>query len=501
MLYFSRLKFPERGRELEKGKQGITNNFLWKFAERLSAQIVSFVVSLILARLLLPEDYGAVALVLVFIEIANVFVSAGFGNALIQKKDADDVDFSSVLYFNLGFSVILYFVLFIVAPFIADFYGNEILRPVIRVFGLRIILASINSVQQAYVSKTMQFKKFFLATFIGTAISGVVGLIMAYKGFGVWALVAQYLTNTFIDTIVLAFTIKWRPKLVYSWKRVGKLLSFGWKILVEGLAETISVQIRNLIIGKVYTESDLGHYTRGQQFPQLVMTNINSSISSVLFPAMSEVQDDEEKLVFLMRKSVRVSSYILFPLLFGIAAVAENMVRVLLTDKWLPCVPFIYVACISYFITIGMYARHQALKAKGRSDVFMIEHMASRILSFVILFLVYRISVMAIALSGIAGALLLMLIIMFTSKRYTSYKYGDQIKDVAGLFVMAVIMFLPTFLIGCFMNFNPLVELIIQVATGLVIYIVLSLIFKPEGYAFVLGFLKRLFKKKKEVNA
>ena len=482
---------------MEKDKQGITSSFIWKFAERLSAQIVSFVVSLILARLLLPEDYGAVALVLVFIELANVFVSAGFGNALIQKKDADDLDFSSVFWFNICFSILIYFFLFAMAPYVADYYENTVLRPITRIFSLRIILAAINSVQQAYISKTMQFRKFFFATFIGTVISGVVGLVLAYRGYGVWALVAQYLTNTLIDTIVLSFTVKWRPKFVYSWNRVGQLLGFGWKILVEGLAETVSAQIRNLIIGKVYTEADLGHYTRGQQFPQLVMTNINSSVSSVLFPAMSEVQDDEEKLVFLLRKAVRVSSYILFPMLLGIVAVAENLVKVLLTDKWLPCVPFIYIACFSYFITIGMYARHQALKAKGRSDVFMFEHMASRILSFIILFSVYKISVMAIALSGIAGSLLLMLIIMFTSKKYTSYKYLDQIKDVVGLFGMAVAMFLPTSLFGFFVNLNSTVELIIQIIMGFSIYLILSIIFKPEGYIFVLSFLNKIIKRKK----
>ena len=480
------------------GEKSITSNFLWKFAERFSAQIVSFVVSLVLARILLPDDYGVVALVLVFIEIANVFVSAGLGSALVQKKDADDVDFSSVLYFNLSFSVILYIVLFFVAPFIAKFYEIELLTLVIRVFSIRLIFASVNSVQQAYVAKKMIFKKFFLATLIGTVISGVVGILLAYKGFGVWALVFQYLTNTVIDTIILGISIKWIPKITFSWNRIKHLFKFGWKILFEGLANTISNQIRSLIIGKVYTEADLGYYTKAQQFPQLLMTNINASISAVLFPALSEVQDDDNKLLLITRKAIKVSSYLLFPLMFGLAAVATNLVTVLLTDKWINCVPFLYIFCFSHFITIGMYARHEALKAKGRSDVFMIEHMIARVFSLVLLLLVYKISVMAIALSGIVGGLILAIIIMFTSRKYNGYRFKDQINDVFGLVLMSTMVFVPVFLFGYFASFSPLLELIIQCFIGVAIYLVLSLIFKPEGFLFTINFIKRFLKKKKD---
>ena len=471
-------------------KNGVTNNFLWKFAERISAQLVTFLVSLVLARILLPEDYGTVSLVLVFIEFANVFVSQGLGSALVQKQNADDLDFSSVLFFNIGFSIVLYFVLFFVSPVIASFYDMEELIVVIRVFSLRLILASINTVQQAYVARKMIFKRFFWSTLLGTLLSGVFGIYLALKGYGVWALVAQYLINTFVSTVVLGITLKWVPKLMYSWKRVGMLFKFGWKILFEGVAETLSGQIRNLIIGKVYSDADLGYYTKAQQFPQLVMTNINASISAVLFPAMSSIQTDRSRLVELMRESVRISSYILFPMLFGISAVATNLVTVLLTEKWLSSVPYIYVACFSYFITIGMYARHEALKSIGRSDVFMVEHMFARVVNFVLLLLVYRISVMAIALSGILGGLILWFTIMYTSKKYTGYQYKDQINDIALLILMSVIMFIPTFLFGYYLNLNPIVELFLQVIIGVTIYLILSIFFKPAGFSAVVRFIK-----------
>lgn len=473
----------------------IASNVFWKFFERITAQLVSFIVSLILARILSPNDYGTVAILLVFIEIANAFVAFGLGNSLIQKKDADDLDFSSVLFFNLGLSIVLYFLIFVSAPYIAHFYSNKDLILVIRVFSLRIILASINSVQQAYVSKQMIFKKFFLATFFGTVISGFVGVIFAYKGFGVWALVAQNLINNSVDTCILALTIGWRPKLVFSLERIITLYKFGWKILVEGIANTISGQIRNLIIGKIYTSADLGYYTKAQQFPNLIMVNINTSISSVLFPAMSNIQDDEKNMLFLMRKAIRVSSYLLFPMLFGMAAVANNMIIVLLTEKWIGCVPFVYIFCFSQFMTIGMQPRHQALKAKGRSDVFMYEHMLSRIINFLILIEVYRISIMAIALSGIIGVIILAVIISYTSKKYTGYLYKDQFQDIRDLLIISIIMFFPTFLIGQLLEISPLIELFIQIAVGIFTYCTMSYYFKPEGYVYVLAHMKKIFSK------
>ena len=270
----------------------VLSGLFWKFGERISAQLVTFIVSIVLARLLSPDDYGNIALVTVFITIANVFVVNGFGSALIQKQEADNVDFSSVFYANIVFSCILYVIIFLVSPVVADFYASPILCPVLRVLGLRIPVAAINSVQQAYVSRHMLFKKFFFSTLFGTLLSGVVGCVMAYMGFGIWALVAQYLVNTSVDTIVLWFTVRWRPDFVFSFSRVKVLLSYGWKLLLSGLLDTGYTQLRSLIIGKKYTSADLAYYNRGQQYPQLVVTNINTSISSVLFPAISKCQDD-----------------------------------------------------------------------------------------------------------------------------------------------------------------------------------------------------------------
>lgn len=299
-------------------RRKVFSGLFWKFGERITAQLVSLVVSVVLARLLMPEDYGSVAMIMVFITIANVFVSSGFGNALVQKKNADDLDFSSVFFVNILVSLVLYAVIFIAAPWVAAFYGMPVLSPALRVLGVRLVFAAVNSVQQAYVSRNMMFRKFFWSTLFGTAVSGIVGIAMAYHGYGVWALVAQYLTNTCTDTLVLWFTVRWRPIPKYSWRRTKSLLAFGWKLLVSSLLDTGYTQLMSLFIGKKYTSADLACYNQGDKYPSVIVTNINASISSVLFPVMSQCQDDPARVKQMTRRAIQVSSYIMWPLMVGL---------------------------------------------------------------------------------------------------------------------------------------------------------------------------------------
>lgn len=246
-----------------------------------------------------------------------------------------------------------------------------VICPALRVLSLRIVIASVNSVQQAYVSRNMLFKRFFWSTLFGTLLSGVVGIVMAYKGCGIWAIVAQYLTNTCVDTIVLWITVKWRPEKYFSFRNLGELISYGWKILVSGLLDTGYNQLRNLVIGKKYSSADLAQYNKGQQYPQLIVTNVISSISGVLFPAISKCQDDLNNVKNITRRAIKVSSYVMWPLMIGLAVIARPLVIVMLTEKWLPCVPFVWIACF----TFGLYPIHssnqEAIKALGRSDLFL----------------------------------------------------------------------------------------------------------------------------------
>ena len=317
------------------GKNNVINNFFWRFAERCGAQFVTLIVSIVLARVLSPSDFGTVSLVMVFTTIMQVFVDSGLGTALIQKKDADDLDFSSVFYFNFAVCLVLYAGMFVAAPYIAKFYNDDSLISIIRVISLTIIISGVKGIQQSYVSRNMLFKRFFFATLGGTIFSAFLGISMAYAGCGVWSIVAQQLSNTTIDTLILWGTVRWRPKRMFSWERLSGLLSYGWKLLVSSLLDTVYNNLRNLIIGKIYTSADLAYYNQGDKFPKVIVTNINASIDSVLLPSMSGEQDHAERVKSMTRRAIKTSTYIMAPLMMGLMFCAEPIVKLLLTDKWL----------------------------------------------------------------------------------------------------------------------------------------------------------------------
>ena len=469
----------------------------WVFMERIGAHLVSFIVSVILARLLLPEDYGIIALVTVFTSILNVFVSNSFSQALVQKKDADDVDFSSVFYFNIVFSLVLYAGLFLLAPFIASFYEHDVLIPVIRVMGLQVLIAAVKSVQNAYVSRTMQFKKFFWSTIGGTLFSAVVGIIMAYHGFGIWALVAQNLTNFVIDTLVLSVTIGWRPKLKFSFSRLKVLISFGWKVLVSSLIDTVYEDIRSLVIGKKYTKADLAYYNRGKQFPNLIVSNINHSISGVLFPALSSKQDERERVKAITRRSITVSAYIMMPLLFGMAVVARPMVLLLLTEKWLPCVPFLQILCFNAALMPIQTANGQAILAVGRSDLSLKLNVAKKLFGLSMVIISSQISVLAMAFAGVFTGVFSSIVNAYPNKKLLNYGFLEQIKDIAPYVGLSSIMAGAVYWV-IYLPIPVIFQLLIQIVGGAGVYIVLSALFKIDSYQYILTTIKILLKNHKK---
>ncbi len=274
-----------------------------------------------------------------------MFVDSGLGSALIQKKNADDLDFSSVFYFNIAVCLVMYGIMFVAAPFIAEFYHIPHLTPVIRVLSLTLIVSGVRNIQQSYVSKNLIFKKFFFATVGATLGSAVVGVTMAYMGYGVWALVGQQLTNVSLGTIILWVTVNWRPKLIFSFQRLKGLFNYGWKLLVSALLDVSYGQLRQLIIGRIYTAKDLAFYNQGHHFPNIIVSNINSSIDSVLLPAMAAEQDDKNRVRGMTRRAISISTYIMMPMMMGLAVCAEPLVQLILTEKWLPCVPFLRLFC------------------------------------------------------------------------------------------------------------------------------------------------------------
>jgi O-antigen/teichoic acid export membrane protein len=480
----------------EKRTNKILVNFIWRFAERCGAQLVTFIVSIVLARILEPEDYGQIALITVFTTIMQVFVDSGLGTALIQKKDADDLDFSSVFYFNFAVCLILYAVMFVAAPFIAGFYNNSSLTPIIRVISLMIVISGVKGIQQSYVSRNMLFKRFFYATLGGTIFSAFLGIGLAYAGFGVWAIVAQQLSNTTIDTLILWLTVKWRPKKMFSWERLKGLLSFGWKMLASSLLDTIYTNIRSLIIGKMYSSADLAYYNQGEKFPNVIASNINTSIDSVLLPTMACVQDDHARVKSMTRRAIKTSTYIMAPLMMGLAFCAEPIVRLVLTDKWLFCVPFLRIFCITYMFYPIHTANLNAIKAMGRSDLFLKLEIAKKVVGMTLLLSTMWFGVMAMAYSLLISSVLSQIINAWPNRKLVNYGYLEQLKDILPGIALAVFM-------GCcvsvisMLNLSNVVTLLIQIPLGAVIYIVASAVLHLESYEYLMEMIRSLKKIRK----
>ena len=479
-------------------KKKTVSGFAYKFAERAGAQGINFLISIILARILMPSEYGIIALVTVFITICDVFVTYGFGNSLIVNKDSDQLDFSTCFFFGIALALVIYGFIYAFAPTLARFYNNELLTPVIRVMGIRVLLASVNSVQHAYVSKHMMFRKFFYATLIGTIVSGVIAAIMAYQGFGVWALVEQYLGNVFMDTVCLWIIVKWRPSLIFSFARLKRIYQYGWKILVTGLIDTGYQQLRSLVIGKKYSSADLAYYNKGMMFPIFTNKLIEPTVNSVLFPALSHSNDNKEQMKSITRNVVRIATYLLAPVMVGLSVVAEPMVIVILTKKWLPCVVFLRIGCIAYFVRPLMYVGDCVIKASGRSDLLLKLDSLSKVIGIALLIATMQMGVFWIAVSLSVTAVISTLIVMSSSKKLIDYSIKEQLKDVAPNFAMAIVMGGIVLLITL-LKLSPLVTLIVQVVLGVAVYIGMSWAFKNSSFQYLLrltsryirGFLKK----------
>lgn len=467
-------------------RKKVFSGLMWKFGERIGAQAVSFLVSIVLARLLLPSDYGVIALITIFIDIANVFVASGFGSALVQKKDADEIDFSSVFYFSIVMSWALYGIVFLAAPAVARFYGQGILTPVLRVMALKLPLAGVNSVQHAYVQKQMLFKRFFFSTLIGTVGSAAVGIVMAYMGFGPWALVAQYLFNSTMDTLVLWFTVKWRPVPAFSARRMKTLFAFGWKMLCSELIHTSYGQIRSLIIGKVYTEKELAFYNQGGKLPGILVTNINSSISSVLFPAMTMKQGDRDKMKEVVRTSIRVGSYVMWPLMLGLMVLSEPVVKLVFTEKWLPCVPFMQIACIQYALEPVQTANVQAVKAMGKGRTFLIMEIVKKSFGIVMILAVMYRGVTAIALTALGVTCFAAVVNSTPNRKYLGYTYREQIGDLLPSVALASVMAACVYFAGR-IPAPAVAGIAIQAAVGVAVYVLLSKLCRVSQFTYLVN--------------
>ena len=476
-------------------KSKVVSNLIWRFFERFGAQAVNIVVGIILARKLGRGPAGDIAVIMAVITILRTFADSGMGNALIQKKEADDLDFSSVFFFNLGFSLILYAGLFLAAPFLSRFYGNPDYVPILRVLGLLVVLSGLYNVQQAYVAKTLQFKRFFFATLGGTLVSAVLSLTLAYRGFGIWALVALQLSSFTVNTVILWFTVEWRPKRMFSFARLKGLLSYGWKLLVAAFLDTVYLQLYPLIIGARYPKEELGQFDKGRNWPDQITQSINASIDAVLLPVLSAEQDDRSRVRDMTRRAIKTSSYVMMPMMTGLAVCARPLVHLLLGDEWMPCVPFMQIFCMIYAFYPLHTANLNAIKAMGRSDVFLRLEIIKKVLETSVLLITVHYGVLAMALGELGCSIASQLINAWPNRRLLDYPYLHQLVDMLPAILLSAAMALPVGLVEK-LSLPDLLTLLIQVPLGAGLYVLGSVLFKVDSFRFLWELVLKFLHKK-----
>ncbi len=467
-------------------KNRVAAGLFWKLLENGGAQGVQFVIAIILARLLTPAEYGVVGIITIFITIANTFVQSGFSTALIQRRGADEIDFSSVCYFELAVASVLYGVLYLAAPSIEEFYGIGGLMEVVRTLSLVLFPGAVISVQTAWVSRNMEFRGLFFSTLAASLVSGVVSIGMACEGFGVWAMVWQQISYYLSLMAVLFVTVSWRPRLCFAARRVMAMFAFGWKLLCASLLDTVFNNLYGLLIGKIYNEELLGSYNRGEQFPKLVASNLGAAIQAVLLPAFSAVQEDPERLRSMMRRAIRLSSFLVLPMLLGLFAVADTLVLALLGEKWMISVPFLRMMCISYCFWPIHITNLQAVNAVGRSDIFLTLEVVKKLLSVIALVIGMQFDVYIMVGLKAFQDFLCTFVNAAPNQRLLGYSILHQWMDVAPSLLLSVVMCVAVMAFGAWAPVASVwMKLALQMIFGVAVYVLLAWLCRMESFFYL----------------
>lgn len=476
-------------------KKKVLAGLFWKALENGGVQLVQLIISLILARILGPDRYGTISLLLVFIAIANVFIQTGFQTSLIQKQKVDELDYSSVFFLSLGVAAALYGIIFVGAPAVAAFYHDPVLSPMLRVLALMIFFGAVVSVQTAIVSKKMEFRKMCIASLLATCLSGIAGVVGAWRGLETWALVVQQLSNQFLLMIFLWILVGWRPRVLFSLKRVESLFAYGWKLMFSSLIDTVYNNLYTMVIGKLYQKDIVGYYNRGNQFPQLIVNNLAASIQAVMLPAFAASQEDREKMKSMVRRSIVTSAFLVFPMMAGLIAVAKPLITIVLTEAWLPCVPFLQIMCVAYAMWPIHVANLQAINAMGRSDIYLKLELVKKLLGLLVLAVSIPFGIYAMVWLKAATDFVGTIINAYPNKKLLGYSFAEQWKDVFPSLLLSVVMGLAVYSLQWVIQNNWLL-LVTQVVAGVLIYGGLAWLFKLESFLYLLDTARGLLEKR-----
>lgn len=477
----------ELNTDINKAK--VVSSLTWKLFERFVSQGLSLAIQIILARLLLPEDFGSLAIIVAITNYAAIFVQSGIATALIQKKDLDDKDVSTVLISCLILASAFYTILFVAAPFIANAFESDILVPTLRIQSLVLFLNVINSVQTAILSRKMQFKRLFVRSLIAVPVSGIVGIAMAYLGFGLWSLVMYNLSNMLVVVLVMNIGNDLRTKLGFSMEKARTIYSFSSKILVTSFVSGGYDLMRTMAIGKKYNTNDLAFYDKAYSYSYYVVNILNSSISSVMLPTFSKKQDDINEIKLIARRSTKLSAFVMIPLMVGIATIATPLVRLLLTEKWMECVPYLMIFCMLRIPGVFMAIDKQIFYAIGRSEINMYYEICLFIINIIALIISLKMGVLWIAIFACAIEYIGLIAIFTLSKKFVNYNFKERLLDLWKSIVSSIVMFVGLNFIN--LQTSDLVTILAKFIIGVVVYLLMSMILSDDSLKYIFSIVKR----------
>lgn len=476
------------------GNPQVVKSVAWSAVERFSTIGIQFILNIIIARILSPSDYGIIGMLTIFLSISQCLIDSGFSTALIQSKNRQANDYGTVFVFNLVISVTLYFILYLTAPAISRFYEQEILVSVLRVVGLNLIISSLSNVQRAILTINIDFKTQSFVTIPSAILSGVVGVMMANKGFGVWSLVAQTLTNGLIMTLLFWILSKDRFRIVFDISSFKRLGSFGIKLMFSGLLHTAYSNLYGLLIGKKYQAEDLGYYTRAEQFSIFPANILTEVVTRVAFPTLCQTQDNKAELAKVYTTFIRSSCYIMFPLMFGLAVLAKPLVVLLLTEKWASISIMMSILALDCLFAPITRINLQLLQAVGRSDLFLRLEIIKKTISITILIITISHGLVCICIGRLIYSVIALLINMYYTVEIIGKSYIEQIKDWFPNFIVAFLMSVIVFFAIHWIS-SELLQVLIGVLVGIVCYFFLSSIFRLKAQDKIIEMVKKIFKK------
>jgi len=455
----------------------IHKGIFWSLLDRFGSQGVAFIITIVLARILTPEDYGLIAIVVIFISVSETFITSGLPSSLIQKENANDTDFSTVFYFSILLGLTAYLILFFLSSYISIYFNEDKIKIILQVMSLKVFISSLGVVHKTYMIKTLNFKPIFYAKIIGGVISGSVGIYLAIHGYGIWSLVVHYILGATIDIVVLWFSVSWRPSLSFSFYSLRELFMFGWRLLLASLLSSLYTNIYNLVIAKGYSSSQLAYYNQGRLFPQLIASNIVSAVSGVLFPAMARVQNQPDLLKTYLKNSISLSTFVIFPFMLGMVSVADTLVVSLLTEKWSDAVPFLQISCISFALLPIATSYNQLIKSVGKSEIFLKMEVVRKIIGIYILYLMFDYGVIAIAMAEVISVVLGIFVTIFYTRKIIDYGLFELSGDCTRSLLISTIMAVLVYSVGDLFLHKTFLVLVLQILVGFFFYIFISYFF------------------------